>query len=49
MSIMNVHVDFLLLCRKLAVINVDPANDALPYPKQYLYYLYVYIFFHLSD
>lgn len=23
---------FLFLCRKVAVVNLDPANDALPYP-----------------
>lgn len=22
----------LLVCRKVAIINLDPANDALPYP-----------------
>jgi hypothetical protein len=25
-------VCLLLVCRKVAIINLDPANDALPYP-----------------
>lgn len=29
-----VTVTMLLSCRKVAVINLDPANDALPYPLQ---------------